>query len=354
MTAQRVKWIDTLKGFGIFLVFLGHTTLINKGVDHYIFSFHMPLFFFISGFFYKVADISGSFRKFFLTRINTRMVPYVSFGLLTYCVWLFPILLRKHGIYQGSHPVPDSLYLKPLIGMLYGIGDKDWLPHNSILWFLACLFVTEIMFFVTNSIIKTKCALMFALLLFALLGYVDSVYSPVRLPFSIDVAFTAVVFYGLGYLLKDYLLSSDFGIGSAFICLLFGLGIGFLNGRVDMNYNCYGNPLLFYASSLSSIYAYICFAKRIPSNRIVSYVGGNSLIFFLLQNIGFFAVNILAYLMLRTRPNSIEPNLIYACSYVLLSLLALFPAVFIINNKIPIMTGKRQRDYLLKAKKNIR
>jgi fucose 4-O-acetylase-like acetyltransferase len=224
--------------------------------------------------------------------------------------------------------------------MLYGNGLNGWLAHNGILWFLACLFVTEIIFFLLNSVIKTKRTMLLALLLFAFLGHSASVYSPTGLPFRIDVALTAVVFYGLGYQLKDYLLSSDFGNGSALICLLVGLGIGFLNGRVDMNYNCYGNPLLFYASSLSSIYAYICFAKRIPHNRLISYVGQNSLVFFLLQNVGFSVVNILAYLTLRTRPNSIEPNFVYACSYVLLSLLVLFPAVYVINSKFPIITGR--------------
>ncbi len=340
MNAQRVEWIDGLKGFGIFLVFLGHTTLIGKTVDHYIFSFHMPLFFFISGMFCKVNDMSGSFRKFFLSRINKRIVPYISFGLLTYFIWLFPFLLRNYGIYQGSHPIPDSLYYKPLLGMLYGIGDNDWLPHNSILWFLACLFVTEMIFFIMYSTIKTKRIILLALLIFSCLGYIDSVYSRIRLPFSVDVAFTAVVFYGLGYLLKDYLLKSNFGIGSAFICLLLGLGIGFVNSRIDMNVNCYGNPLLFYASSLSSIYAYICISKRLPSNRIIGYVGQNSLVFFLLQNNGFFAVNILAYLIWQLRPNSIEPNVIFACAYVLLSLLMLCPAVYLINSKVPIITGR--------------
>ena len=349
MNAKRVAWTDTLKGFGIFLVFLGHTTLINKKVDHYIFSFHMPLFFFISGIFYKVAD-SASFRKFFLKEINVRMVPYVSFGLLTYCIWLIPFLLRKYGVYQGPTAIPDSLFYKPLVGMLYGNGINGWMAHNGILWFLACLFITEIIFFVMNWTIKTKSMMLIALFIFAFMGYIDSIYMPIRLPFSIDVAFTAVVFYGLGYLLKDFLLSSDFGIGIAFSCLLLGLGTGFLNERVDMNYNTYGNPLLFYVSALSSIYAYICFAKRIPINRLINYVGQNSLVFFLLQNLGFLAVNILAYLILRTRPRSIGPNLVYACSYVLLSLLVLFPAVYLINKKVPIITGsvgaRKQRKLL--------
>ena len=340
MNAKRVEWIDTLRGFGIFLVFLGHTALTDKHIEHYLFSFHMPLFFFISGFFFRATDVPGSYRRFFLERINARMVPYMSFGLLTYCIWVFPLLLKKYGVYHGTYPVPDSLFCRPLIGMLYGIGDSDWLPHNALLWFLACLFVTEVIFFFIYSNTKSRRTMLLVLLLFGFLGYIDSVYSPMRLPFSADVALTAVVFYGLGFLLKDFLLNSDFGVSSAFVCLLLGVGIGFLNSRVDMNYSCYGNPLLFYTSSLLSIYGWICLAKRIPGNMLIGYVGKNSLSFFLLQDTGFFLVNILAYLIFRARPHSMEPNTIYAHCYVLLALLAIFPIVFMINSQIPMMTGR--------------
>ena len=197
--------MDMLRGYGIFLVFLGHASLTNATVEKYIFSFHMPLFFFVSGIFCKEGDISGSFRAFLKKKLMTRMVPYVSFGTLTYCIWVFSQSLKRQGVLQSSQAFSDSLY-KPLLGMLYGNGINDWLPHNTLLWFLACLFITEIIFFVVVSIAKTRSAVVIALVLFSLLGYADSVYSPVRLPFSVDVALTAVVFYGLGYLLKDYLL----------------------------------------------------------------------------------------------------------------------------------------------------
>src|SRR5208337_2088697 len=269
---------------------------------------HMPLFFFISGVLFKTPDTSRSFRKFLFTRIKARMIPYMSFGLLTYCIWLLPLLLRKHGIYHGSEPFPDSLYYKPLIGMLYGTGE----PYNGILWFLPCLLITEILFLVISATATTKHTMLLALLLFAFCGYIDSIYIPFRLPFSINIAFSAVVFYGVGYLLKDYLLEYDLGIRSAVLCLLFGLCIAFLNARADMNCRCYGNPILFYASSLSTIYAYMCFSQLIPSNRGIRFVGQNSLIFFLLQSVGFAVINIFAYVIFGRRPNHIEPNLIYA------------------------------------------
>ena len=45
---ERKKYIDILKGIGIFYVILGHVTHTSF-LFRYIYSFHMPLFFFISG-----------------------------------------------------------------------------------------------------------------------------------------------------------------------------------------------------------------------------------------------------------------------------------------------------------------
>lgn len=54
---KRIEWIDIVKFIGIFLVILGHSiSADNKQLEVYrnfIYSFHMPLFIFISGYLYK-------------------------------------------------------------------------------------------------------------------------------------------------------------------------------------------------------------------------------------------------------------------------------------------------------------
>jgi len=337
MKSRRVGWIDLLKGYGIILVFLGHTTLINQYIDHYIFSFHMPLFFFLAGFFYKDSS-TIKFRDFVLEKTNTRLIPYFTFGALTYCIWLLPILLRKFEIYEGLTSIPESLFVKPLLGMFYGVGDSNWLPHNGLLWFLACLFITEIIFFFVKKISGANLSIFLLCLLgCGVLGYIDSLYFPTRPPFGVDIALTAVVFYGFGSLLKKHLLKIDVGLAIAFLCISLGGILAFANNRVDMNFNKYGNFFLFYISSALSILGYIILFKRMPMNRFMSYVGSNSLVFYLLQNVGFFLINILLFLLLKIRIHEISPNLIYAFIYVILAILVIFPFVFLIKKKVPIM-----------------
>lgn len=65
---MRIEWLDSLKGFAIFLVVVGHAVLgyLRAGTfpeyqwslqltHDLIYSFHMPLFFLISGFLYKLT-----------------------------------------------------------------------------------------------------------------------------------------------------------------------------------------------------------------------------------------------------------------------------------------------------------
>uniref|UniRef100_UPI001C2F5592 acyltransferase family protein n=1 Tax=Micrococcus sp. GbtcB5 TaxID=2824750 RepID=UPI001C2F5592 len=59
MGTNRVEWIDTAKGMGIFLVILGHTGSLGGRITNYIYSYHMPLFFFLSGYLFSVGKYSN-------------------------------------------------------------------------------------------------------------------------------------------------------------------------------------------------------------------------------------------------------------------------------------------------------
>ena len=47
--SARIQWIDYSKFIGIVMVILGHLYLNNKYITNFIYSFHMPFFFFLSG-----------------------------------------------------------------------------------------------------------------------------------------------------------------------------------------------------------------------------------------------------------------------------------------------------------------
>ncbi len=59
---KRESKIDVAKGIGCLLVLLGHSLYINKHLKNWIFSFHMPLFFFISGYLFNFDKYKDNYN----------------------------------------------------------------------------------------------------------------------------------------------------------------------------------------------------------------------------------------------------------------------------------------------------
>ncbi|MEI6430434.1 MAG: acyltransferase family protein [Pseudanabaena sp. ELA607] len=90
----RIDWLDYAKGIGIFLVVLGHVirglydsaNLATPGqfaaIDSWIYSFHMPLFFFLSGLFSYSAN-RKSIKDFFADKFRNIIYPYLIWSVIT-------------------------------------------------------------------------------------------------------------------------------------------------------------------------------------------------------------------------------------------------------------------------------
>lgn len=161
-TTGRIEWVDIAKVLGIFLVVLGHHK-INSNVILWIFSFHMPLFFFISGILFDPSKYPV-FNDFLAKKIRTLIVPYFFFAVFSYLFWL--VIVRSLSIHGESLSMDP---IKPFIGIFYGIGVNGWaIPLDTALWFLPCLFITEILMWLINSYFKNE-QIVFALAGFAFL-----------------------------------------------------------------------------------------------------------------------------------------------------------------------------------------
>ena len=137
---QRSNQVDVLKGIGIALVVLGHNwvTLQEKGaIFRLIYSFHMPLFFVISGIFIKEKE---NLRFFVLNKASAILKPYFFISFSIGLVYLF-----------SSNP----LTIQGWLGILYAEGQSltlDWM------WFLPSLFISSIaaLLLIKKVIFKTN------------------------------------------------------------------------------------------------------------------------------------------------------------------------------------------------------
>ena len=175
---------------------------------------------------------------------------------------------------------------------------------------------------------------------------------PFRLPWGIDVAYSAVVFYGAGYLARNFLNNHRMSFSLAGILLILTLlslnvAFSYLNGAVDMDANRLGNYFYFYIAAFLGIFSYILTAQIINKSKVLSYLGKNSLIilaFHLKVPAKFVMYKFLGLKL------SVLGGALYGIIYTFISILLLLPVIYIINIHFYYLIGKGRK--LLKEAAN--
>lgn len=130
--AERIAWVDGLRGIAILLVVLGH---VNPPFKKIIYGFHMALFFIISGFLFKDCydkKLSQWIKAYFQRYI----VPYFILCGVNFLIEALISICFRAGMFPFN---------KYLCGILYSYGSTEWMPNCSPLWFLTCLFCASCM-----------------------------------------------------------------------------------------------------------------------------------------------------------------------------------------------------------------
>lgn len=105
---KKIDWLAVLQGFSMLLVVIGHVSLTNvpgdpstpiaTGIERSIYSFHMPLFIFISGwlFYYTCIRKEKSYRNVVMAKVKRLGVPFLAFTLVaTVLKAAFPSLMHR-------------------------------------------------------------------------------------------------------------------------------------------------------------------------------------------------------------------------------------------------------------------
>ena len=133
---SRIEYIDLMKGICISLVVIVHCdiTLPVNIVNDLLQNLRMPLYFFLSGLFFKEY---GSFMKFLVKKANKLIIPYFFFSYIPY--FLFDFFFTTD--------VNKSFYYYLFMGIE---------PYNFPLWFLRSLFVAYILFYAIHKMAKNR------------------------------------------------------------------------------------------------------------------------------------------------------------------------------------------------------
>jgi fucose 4-O-acetylase-like acetyltransferase len=337
--ALRLPWLDLYKGLAILLVVLGHMNIPARA-SQLIYSFHVPLFFIASGYVMALGR-QIPFRTYLARRWRTLILPYFVFSL----VGLLALLLFLPQEADFRYTLTRSL-----LGILYGNGAASPKTVLTPLWFLTCLFSTELLFLGVQRLGRGRLAPMAALVAVLLgLGLLNAAVLRVPLPWGGHLAPVALAFFFVGYLCSRLALApailarraAALGLSLSF---LLWIGATLANARVDMNSNQYGQPLLFFASALSGA-AMVYFVVQILQSRpgvaaVATYLGANSLVILAVHTLWPSVVRSLLGSLAPLAPAPLVPLLTSRID-MLLSLLLVWGSIEWINRRFPSLIGRR-------------
>lgn len=335
---KRLIWIDDCKAIAIFLVILAHTQICGSVTD-WISVFHMPLFFFISGYLFSFQRNPDA-RSFIKKRFRQLVVPYIFINLITYLFWL---LVSRH---YGVSPTEESIaWYQPLQAALlcYGKG----MVHNIPLWFLLCLFIVEVIYYYLYKPLS-HWQRWGVTVIFGLLGYINYQFIPFVLPFSLGTAFVAMIFYFLGNEMKTSLeklqLSVLLQLILLFVSVIVVTYFSITNERIYLYFNQYGNYLFFLIAAISGIcMTYILchfFANWLGKNKVIEYIsrytlticGFHLMTYTLLKGVAVYIIGI----QLEVFNETILPNVVLAVTG--MAVCCLIAAI--LNKFFPFILGK--------------
>lgn len=273
---KEIVWVDWAKVIGIWLVVLGHSiqfTCMDREIGRFlydfIYTFHMPLFFFLSGYLFSKKECS---ETFFRSLLYSLVIPY-----LIYSVCFFPLNLYLD-IVKNGHDIYEALR-RLFLGMIMGDGYET--PYSYYLclpcWFIICIIQLKLLFSIIPVCKKNMILLVaFSIITISLLQYYD-----VDLYCNLDSTLLAIPFFALGYMLKNINITKR-GKISSILLSVFLLYMVYqvlqLNGPVQMNGPHVGrNILLYVVGGVAGSFSILFICQTFNSSTLIQLISRNTL-----------------------------------------------------------------------------
>jgi fucose 4-O-acetylase-like acetyltransferase len=254
------------KGYGILCVILGHISF--HGLSIWIYSFHIPLFFFLSGYLFNE---NRPFVPFLRKKMKTLLIPYAFFSFLYICF---------------DNEFIISLYSLKTICINFVLQQR-----YTPLWFISSLFVANILFYFLlkifhNIYFQILISLFFSIFIAAC--WHDKNYS---MFWNADISIFVIPYmlianYANKYDLLNVIIQTNKYL-FLFICIVSNIVIGGINyimsgEMIDLFNNTLGYFPLAYLEAIFGIFV-VFIISTLKKSNVVQYIGRNSLVFFALH-----------------------------------------------------------------------
>jgi fucose 4-O-acetylase-like acetyltransferase len=319
---------DILKGIGVILVVMGHVTH-NVSLDNWIYAFHMPLFFLLSGIFFKPTfeNWKKSFKRL--------LIPYIFFAIVSFVYWRF--------VEMKFRPLPDDFDVN------MHVFDIFWqtmeFRFNVVLWFLPCLFIVQSIGWVLFSKVKDwRIALGITIFWLALASLIHCNVKSMW----VNESFYAFPFFGVGYLIgKERFISTEEYLRSVsrniyiVLAILPLIGVWFLNIGNDMQICSYCNGyFLFFIIALVCILCCYVISSKLSMNKWLMWLGINSLAIMCIhepmKRILIVVFSRILHMEVQAVRESISLSILITC----VTIAAIVPVCMFINKKCKWVLGR--------------
>lgn len=339
---KRKRYIDIAKGIAMILVIMGHCKYVNQYLDIWIYSFHMPLFFILSGMTFSIKNKSN-LKEFIKNKFFKLLIPYI---LLSISLWLTTDFIKI--IIKGF----DWIYIKEFLGIF--ISNRST-PYYFTMWFVLVLFEAETIIYIVISYLQKysiKIRNIFFIVVFGIASLIGVVLSKntTGFIFCLDLLPFGIAFVIFGYLIKENEEFFKNVFEKKYMIIFFGIAnlvFTYLNyricGRTDL-YECNtGNYLYCISHSIFGSLLVINICYVLGKCKKIEYIGKNSLVFYAFQNSLVIPNVTKIFERIFYKIKLIHKDFIIYISVIIVSLLVLTIVNEIIRKYLPFLLGKREK-----------
>ena len=287
-------------------------------------AFRLPMYYFISGIFFKLYD---GYTDFTRRKVNNILVPFVFFVALAF-VWQ----IVEWGVRTIVGAQPIDVSLASLIDPFY----KRYWPVTTPLWFLLSLFWVNIIFYALQRWIKSVWGLLLACGALSLVGF-GLAKIEVQLPLMLDTALVALPYFVLGWALKRLgaLNTSAFDKWGFAGLLLVALPIYFLSEFTNLHFQVLPAYWKLYLLPFLAILALFWACKPLPYIPVLCHYGRYSLIILGTHPLLFLPLRSLCILKL-----GMEPGISLTLVVFVLTMLLEWPLIWLLKTYFPRFTAQ--------------
>ena len=190
MTKQRLAYIDFMKGLCIMLIVMHHTEVkffdtLAPNLDNALQSFRVPMYYFLSGLFFKTYSGFFSFLK---RKINNLIIPFLFFHIIG-----FIVAAATH--YAINNDSPFNWY-----AIIWPAYYRIW-PYTMPLWFLISLFEVNIIYYLLKKLLPPIGNIIIIFTISLLPIFLAN--HEITLPLLFDTSFVGLPFFALGTIIKS-------------------------------------------------------------------------------------------------------------------------------------------------------